>query len=79
MPLLVRYIDDIFLLILYGEDDGFTPEEWTQFGNMLNGYGTLKGEIGEPSTCVNYLDLTISIENGVVVTKTYQKPTNLYQ
>ena len=65
MPLLVRYIDDIFLLILYGGDDGFTPEEWTQSGNMLNDYGILKWEIGEPSTSVNYLDLTISIENGV--------------
>ena len=27
IPLLVRYIDDIFLLILYGGDNGFTPEE----------------------------------------------------
>ena len=79
MPLLVRYIDAIFLLILYGGDIGFTPEEWIQFSNVTNHYGTLKREIGEPSTSVNYLDLTISIENGVLVTKTYQKSTSLYQ
>ena len=62
MPLLVRYIDDIFLLILYGGDDGFTLEEWTQFDNMLNDYRILKCEIGEPSTSVNYLDLTIQLK-----------------
>ena len=28
MPLLMRYIDDIFLLILYGGDNSLTPEEW---------------------------------------------------
>ena len=71
MPLLVRYIINIFLLILYGREGGFTLEEWTQFGNMLSDYGILKWEIGEPSTFVNYLDLTISIENGMLVTKTY--------
>ena len=79
MPLLVRYIDAIFLLILHGEDDGFTPEEWTQFSNVMNDYGILKWNIGEPSTPVNYLGMAISIENGMLVSKTYQKPTSLYQ
>ena len=80
MPSLVRYIDDIhFLIILYGGDDGFTPEEWIQFGNMINDYGILKREVEEPSTSVNYLDLTASIENGALVTKTDQKSTSLHQ
>ena len=80
MPSLVRYIDDIhFLIILYGGDDGFTPEEWIQFGNMINDYGILKREVEEPSTSVNYLDLTVSIENGALVTKTYKKSSSLYQ
>ena len=46
---------------------------------MINDYGILKWEVGKPSTSVHYLDLTVSIENGVLVTKTYQKPTNLHQ
>ena len=79
MPLLVRYIDDIFLLVLYGGDNRFTPEECIQFGNMINDYGILKREVEEPSTSVNYLDLTVSIENGALVTKTYKKSSSLYQ
>ena len=42
MPLLVRYIDDIFLLVLFGGYNGFIPEEWIQFGCMINDYGILK-------------------------------------
>ena len=44
----------------------------------MNGYEILKWEKGEPSTPVNYLDMTISIENGMMVTKAYKKPTSLY-
>ena len=36
-------------------------------------------EVGEPSTPIHSLDLAVSIENGVLVAKTYQKPTNLHQ
>ena len=79
MPLLVKYIDHIFLLVLFGGDNGFTSEEWTQFGRMINDYGILKWTIGKPSASVNYLDLTVSIENGMLVTRTYLKPTNLFQ
>ena len=42
MSLLVRYIDDIFLLILYDGDDGFTPEEWIQIDYIINDYEILK-------------------------------------
>ena len=42
IPLLVRYIDDIFLLILYDGDDGFTPEEWIQIDYIINDYEILK-------------------------------------
>ena len=62
MQLLVRYIDDIFLLVLYEGDDGFTLEEWIQFGSMINEYEILKWEVGEPSISVNYLDLTAQLK-----------------
>ena len=45
----------------------------------MNDYGILNWKVGGASTSAHYLDLTVSIENGVLVTKTYQKPTNLHQ
>ena len=35
--------------------------------------------VEEPLLKVDYLDLTIQLENGHFVTQTYQKPINLYQ
>ena len=79
MPLLTRFIDDIFAVILVGGEDGLTPNEWTDFKKDLNSHGILRWTVREPSMSVDYLDLTITIENGNIVTKTYQKPINLYQ
>ena len=46
---------------------------------MINDYGILKWGVGQPFTFVNYQDLTVSIENGALVTRTHQKLTSLYQ
>ena len=46
----------------------------------VNNFGILEWEFEEPSKKVNFLDLTISIENeSVITTKTFQKAMNLYQ
>ena len=39
----------------------------------------LKWDFKEPSKSVDFLDLTIYIEDGWVLTRTYQKSMNLYQ
>ena len=49
------------------------------FQKDLNDFGLLKWKINEPSFTVNFLDLTLKIEAGKITSKTYQKPTNLYQ
>ena len=79
MPLFTRLIDDIFAVALDGGEDGLQPSEWNDFKKDLNSHGMLKWTVQESSMSANYLDLTVTIENGNVVTKTYQKPTNLYQ
>ena len=79
MPLLTRFIDDIFAIVLVGGEDGFQPSEWNDFKKDLNNYGVLKWTIQEPSMSVYYLDLTVTVKSGNVVTKTYQKPTNVCQ
>ena len=46
---------------------------------LHNNFGILEWEFEEPSKAVNFLDLTISIENEKISTKTFQKAMNLYQ
>merc|ERR1712086_1230046 len=79
MPLLCRFIDDIFAVVLFGGDDGLTDDEWNKFKEDVDDYGILRWNVEEPSLKVDYLDLTIQLENGRFVTQTYQKPINLYQ
>ena len=69
-----RFIDDMF-----GIWTG-TDEEFEQFKADTNNYGILTWEFEEPTTSVDFLDLTISIDHRRrITTKTYQKPLNLYQ
>ena len=68
-----RYIDDMIGIWL-GDDT-----TWENFKRDTNNFGILTWDFEEPSHTVNFLDLTISIENCRIVTRTYQKPMNLYQ
>ncbi|KAL7531484.1 hypothetical protein ACHAWF_003785 [Thalassiosira exigua] len=58
-------------------DDG--SNAWLNFKAETNNFGILSWEFEEPSTSVDFLDLTISIEDRQVRTKTFQKSINLYQ
>ncbi|KAL7541267.1 hypothetical protein ACHAXR_010762, partial [Thalassiosira sp. AJA248-18] len=72
-----RLIDDGFGLW----NDRGNPEAWTNFCNDVNNFvgGKLKWEIEERSREVNFLDITITInELNQIETRTYQKPMNLY-
>ena len=73
LSLFLRFIDDII-----GIWTG-TEAEWIAFKNDANNFGILEWEFEEPSREINFLDLTIAIENNRIVTKTYQKDLNLYQ
>jgi len=69
-----RFIDDI-CGIWIGDDNA----TWEEFQKDTNNFGILTWEFEELSTSVNFLDLTISIENNTIITTTYQKALNLYQ
>ena len=68
-----RFIDDIFGIWIG------TDAEWDRFRNSLN-FGDLRWETSPLSTKVTFLDLTIEIDPTTrqLVTKTYQKPLNLF-
>ena len=73
--LFCRFIDDIFG-IWVGDRQGSL---WDEFKKDINSFGRLTWTFVEPSSSVDFLDLTISIEQGQVITKTFQKAMNLYQ
>ena len=71
-----RQIDDIFGIWIDTPDK---PNQWQQFNNDLNDYCKLQWNTEELSNKVNFLDLTISIDNqGKIQYCTFQKPMNLF-
>jgi hypothetical protein len=55
------------------------PDQWQNFKSDMNNFGALTWKVEELSRSVNFLDLTIAIgEDRRIVTKTYEKPMNLY-
>ena len=74
--LFLRFIDDIVGIWVGNPLDA----SWDDFKKEVNNFGILEWEFEEPSQKVNFLDLTISIENdSFITTKTFQKAMNLYQ
>ena len=68
-----RFVDDICGIWLLDDTSA-----WSDFCDDVNDFGVLTWKINEPSYSVDFLDLTISINNGKLETKTFQKALNLY-
>ncbi|KAL7545539.1 hypothetical protein ACHAWF_008884 [Thalassiosira exigua] len=73
MPFNTRFVDNTFAII---KAQNFLTR---QYKNKINSFGILEWNVDEPSKEVDFLDLTIWIGNGTILTKTHQKPNNLYQ
>ena len=70
-----RYIDD--KCILWNNYE--VPDAWDNFVKDVNDFGLLKWKVERKGREVNFLDLTITInDSGRIETRTYQKPMNLY-
>jgi hypothetical protein len=55
------------------------PSAWDSFRKDVDDFGKLRWEVEERSREVNFLDLTITInDSNRIETRTYQKPMNLY-
>lgn len=68
-----RFIDDILLIWLLDDSSA-----WNEFEKDVNDFGILTWDIGKLSQSVDFLDLTITINNGRIETRTFQKAMNLY-
>ena len=70
---LARFVDDLSVLWLG------SLTRFHNFKDDINDFGILRWKVEEPSAEGIFLDLIISISpDGIVSTKTYQKPMNLY-
>ena len=54
------------------------PEHWEEFNQAMNSWGKLKWVISARSKKIDFLDLTISIEQGKLSARTFQKAMSLY-
>ena len=79
MALVKIVVDDIYVIVLVGGEDGISEEEWEKFKYDIDELEILKWNITDLSLSVDSLDLTLTIKHGNIVSKTYQKPLNLYQ
>ena len=70
-----RFIDDIFCIWT-----GNLTSDWNAFKDDVNNFGVLKWDIEDitPSRSANFLDMTLTIVNGKIVSRTYQKAMNLH-
>ena len=68
-----RFIDDVYLMWL-----GSCDSTWHELIDDFNDFGILKWDVGTPGTSVDFLDLTLTIEDGRIKTKTFQKANNPY-
>lgn len=50
----------------------------SSFKQKLNEWGTVEWIVEEPSRNINFLDLTLQLQNSKITMKTFQKSINLY-
>ena len=73
-----RFIDDVIGVWLAHEDPEINEQLWKEFGADMNRWHDLEWTCETPSQSVNFMDMTISIVNGRIETKLFEKDMNLY-
>ena len=68
-----HFIDDIYGIWMNNHTN-----EWDKFCKDLNNFGILTWKVEKLSHKLNFLPLTLTIENGWIVTKIFQKLMNLF-
>ena len=74
-----RFIDDGIAIWLHDKDPITDANNWLDFQSIINRHSGLQWTFVEPCKKLIYMDMTIQIENGLIVTSMYAKPMALYQ
>ena len=74
-----RYIDDIFFLWTHGSEklDEFV-EHANKFSENNKMSSNIKFEVNISTTMVNFLDVSVTLEDGILKTNLYSKPTDAF-
>ena len=74
-----RYIDDIFLIWTHGDEE---LQKFLLYLDTFSGTRNMKSkikfEINKSEKEVNFLDVTIKVENGMLTTSLFSKPTDAH-
>ena len=73
-----RFIDDVFGIWLPHPNHAINNQLWLDFQAHMNQARGLVWEFSELSERVNFMDLTITLSNGIFHTTLYEKPLNLH-
>jgi hypothetical protein len=74
----VRFIDDVLGIWLLCDDPLVNDQRWNDFTLDMNGWNGLEWVCEKPTNVVNFMDLTIRIVDGKLVTTIFEKAQNLY-
>ena len=69
-----RFLDDV--IAIWDRRTEVKGEKWRQFVNDMNDAKGLTWEVNEPSNHVDFMDLSISIDNGKIATTLFEKQSN---
>ena len=73
-----RYLDDVFGIWLHHNDPAIDATRWQEFQVAMNSNSGLTWEFSELSLKVNFLDLTVNLDQGIITTTLYEKELNLH-
>jgi hypothetical protein len=79
MPLVLQCVDNIYGIVLVEGGYGYSKEMLDVFKEDINYVVTTKWNVEDPFLSDDFLNLTLTIEYGHIVSKAYQKVLNLYQ
>eukprot|EP00804_Cyclotella_cryptica_P005183 CCRYP_014250-RB/>CCRYP_014250-RB protein AED:0.28 eAED:0.14 QI:0/-1/0/1/-1/0/1/0/330 len=68
-----RFVDDVFLIW-----NGPCDDTWDSLIKTFDDFGILKWETSLPSSSVTFLDLTVTLRESQITTRTFQKENNPY-
>ena len=73
-----RYLDDTFGLWTHHPDPLTDRQQWQAFQAAMNSNTGLTWEFSPLTDRVDFLDLTITLKEGIITTTLYEKPLNLH-
>ena len=74
-----RYIDDIYLIWTYGEEELQKFLQYADnFSRMKNMKSEIRFEVNQSEKEVNFLDVSVTMENGQLRTSLFSKPTDAH-